>query len=123
MELFTKKVFFQELIIKLTVNDFSTNVDGYVVGFETTESIVNENTDTSISDNALGYPNENAPGAHRLKLEPRLVSKLKTDTANLINFFSIVEFDGRQPTIQKDNPQYAAIMDEFSKRTYSSRPN
>ena len=102
----------------ITVNDFSTNVDGYVVGFETTESIVNENTDESISDNALGYPNENAPGAHRLKLEPKLVSKLKTDTANLINFFSIVEFDGRQPTIQKDNPQYAAIMDEFSKRTY-----
>ena len=102
----------------ITVRDFSTNVNSYVVGFDTLESIVDENEDESLLDNALGYPNENAPGAHRLKLTPTLVSKTRTDTANNKNFFAIVEFDGQEPVKQKETNQYAALEKYFANRTY-----
>ena len=82
----------------ITVRDFSTNVNSYVVGFDTLESIIDENEDESLLDNALGYPNENAPGAHRLKLTPTLVSKTRTDTANNKNFFAIVELNKKKQT-------------------------
>jgi len=102
----------------ITVRDFSTNVSGYVVGFETTEEIIDEYADPNLYDNALGYSNENAPGAHRLKLTPELVAKSRTDTSNNINFFSIVEFDGDKPTEQKENTEYNKILDQFAVRTY-----
>lgn len=102
----------------ITVRDFTTNVNSYVVGFDTVESLIDENSDTSLLDNALGYPNENAPGAHRLKLTPTLVSKTRTDTANNKNFFAIVEFDNGFPTEQKDDPAYAVIQEQLSRKTY-----
>ena len=102
----------------ITVTDFSTNVAGYVVGFDTTETIITELNDSSLNDNALGYSNENAPGAHRLKLTPTLVSKLRTDSANNKTFFAIVEFDSNEPTEQNDDPQYNVVQQQFSRRTY-----
>ena len=102
----------------ITVRDFSTNVSSYVVGFDTTETIIDENQDESLLDNALGYPNENAPGAHRLQLTPTLVSKTRTDTANNKNFFAIVEFDGQEPTEQKDGPVYNALEQQLARKTY-----
>lgn len=104
----------------ITVTDFSTNVSGYVVGFDTLESIITENEDTSLTDNALGYPNENAPGAHRLKLTPTLVSKQRTDIANNVDFFAIVEFDNNQPTQQQDDPVYAGIKKADAQTLYES---
>jgi len=107
----------------ISVNPFSSNVTGYVVGFNTVEEIVDENIDPSLADNALGYPNENAPGAHRLKLIPSLVAKLKTETSTNKNFFAIVEFDGQNPTEQKDSAQYGTILDQFANRTYEESGN
>lgn len=102
----------------ITCRDYSTNVTGYVVGFNTVEDIIDEYDDTTLFDNALGYSNENAPGAHRLELTPSLVCKEKTDAANNIQFFSIVEFDGQSPTQQNDDPTYAAIGKAIADRTY-----
>ena len=102
----------------ITVRDYTTNVSNYVVGFDTTEDIVDEYDDESLYDNSLGYPNENAPGAHRLKLIPTLVSKSRTDIANNTNFFAIVEFDDSIPTKQADDPVYSAIGKSIADRTY-----
>lgn len=102
----------------ITVRDFSTNVHNYVVGFNTEEVIVTENNDESLFDNALGYPNENAPGAHRLQLVPTLVAKDKANTTSNIGFFAIVEFDDKSPTMQQDDPVYNALADVISSRTY-----
>lgn len=115
-----QKGFFQKVSPQIiTVRDFTTNVSGYVVGFDTVEEIINENIDTSLADNALGYSNENAPGAHRLKLTPVLISKLKSEvSSNNINFTSIIEFDNNQPVQQETDPQLAAIEEQISTRTY-----
>jgi hypothetical protein len=74
------------------VNAYSSNAASQVVGYETVEEIVTEYQDTSLNDNANGSSNYNAPGAHRLKLTPKLVVKSKTEISN--NFFVILEFDG-----------------------------
>lgn len=101
----------------VVVKDFDTDPTGYRVGFDTAESIVTEDVDSSLTDNALGYPNFSAPGAHRLKLVPSLVVKLKADVINNPNFFSIIEFDGSTPTEQNTTASYDALGDEFATRT------
>jgi hypothetical protein len=101
----------------LIVKDYDTNPNNYVVGFETTESIVTETQDPSLNDNAAGFNNYNAPGAHRLKLTPVLVAKTRTDANTNINFFAIAEFDGERPSEQKTDPEYNRLGDAIARRT------
>jgi hypothetical protein len=115
---FQKGFFVQVEPHTITIRDYSNQVDGYVVGFDTIEEIYTENNDNTLNDNALGYDNENAPGAHRLKLIPTLVSKTRADAANNKNFFALVEFDGNEPTEQRDGAQYNELNKQFALRTY-----
>lgn len=102
----------------IVVRNYDQNVNNYVVGFETTESIVTENQDTSLYDNAIGSPNYNAPGAHRLKLTPTLVAKLRTEVSN--NFFAIAEFENSNTITQKASLDPSAqLMASMAKRTYN----
>lgn len=102
----------------IAVNATGTTVDKHVVGFNIVETLINETTDTSLNDNALGYENENAPGAHRLKLTPTLIAKLRDDSANSTNFFAVVEFDNEEPVQQRDDPVYNELSRQLSRRTY-----
>lgn len=102
----------------INVRDFSTDPTGYVVGFNTVETIVDENEDSSLNDNALGYSNENAPGAHRLKLTPTLVAKPYSNNTSNTTFFAIVEFDGNEPTEQRSNSNYNQLEKQFAVKTY-----
>jgi len=112
------KGFFQRVESQtIVIKEFDTDPTNYRVGFDTLEEIITEDQDESLNDNALGYPNFNAPGAHRLKLTPVLVSKLRTETTNNVNFFAIVEFDNREPTEQNIDPVYNKLGDEFGRRT------
>lgn len=100
------------------IREFDQEVNGYRLGFDTTEQIITEDQDPSLNDNALGYPNYNAPGAHRLRLIPKLVAKTRSEAAANKNFFTIVEFDGNKPTEQNTDPAYAALGGEIDRRTY-----
>ena len=60
------------------------------VGFQTVETLVNSNIDSSLTDNASGSTNFAAPGADRLKLLPTLASRV-TGAANTATFFTIAE--------------------------------
>lgn len=102
----------------ILIREFDQNVTGYRLGFDTTESIVTEDQDPSLNDNALGYPNFNAPGAHRLKLVPVLVAKTRLEASTNKNFFAIVEFDGEEPTEQNTDPAYDALGSEIDRRTF-----
>lgn len=94
-----------------------TAPDDLVVGFETKEEIINANIDTSLLDNALGEPNEKAPGANRLKLTPILTVKPKSVAEADAQFLSVIEFSGGQPYQQRKQTQYNIINDEMSTRT------
>jgi hypothetical protein len=58
------------------------------LGFETQETLIDSNSDSSLLDNATGSTNYSAPGANRLKLTPTLSSRA-LDSANTTTFFSI----------------------------------
>lgn len=90
--------------------------DGIVVGFETTETIVNSNQDPSLLDNATGAPNETAPGANRLKLDPRLVVMSKSEADVKEDFLYIAEFSRGRPFKQNRQTVYNIIDNELSRR-------
>jgi hypothetical protein len=109
----------------ITIRDYDQNVEDYVVGFTTVESIVTDNNDSSLLDNALGYPNENAPGAARLKLVPTVVAKPRTTIANNDTFFAIFEFSNisKNLVLNKTKTPYDLLGDHMNERTYAESGN
>jgi hypothetical protein len=104
----------------IIVRDYDQNVGNTVVGFDSIEEIINENQDESLNDNALGYSNENAPGAHRLKLTTIAVAKERTDISNNENFFAVFEFSNisNSLVLNKTQTPYEQLGEVFEKRTY-----
>ena len=116
-----QKGFFQLVEDQYTiVRDYDQNVENYVVGFQTQEAIITENEDTSLNDNALGYSNENAPGAHRLQLTPTIVAKDRTTIANNDTFFTLFEFSNisKDLVINRQKTPYDNLSDIMNQRTY-----
>lgn len=95
------------------------NTPSKIVTLEYKESIVTENQDTSLFDNAQGTPNFTAPGAHRLKVDTSLAVYDLADLDNLpedaVEIFRIDE-----GVVQRnvDQPQYAVLNDVLARRTY-----
>ena len=54
----------------------------YRVGFTISESLVTPESDTTLLDNATGSSNENAKGAHRLKISLTLAKLSLNSTAD-----------------------------------------
>lgn len=109
-----------ELVI---VEKYSNAPDGVSVGFETTESIINSNQDTSLLDNATGAPNYTAPGANRLKLTPTLITLTKAEADLREDFLYIAEFNGGEPYKQNRQTVYNKIGEYISQREYETSGN
>ena len=107
----------------LVVSKYDDAPEDVSVGFQTNETIATADSDPSLFDNALGSPNEGAPGANRLKLLPRLTTRPVGATANTSTFFSVVDFNGGNPVVKLVDPQYAKIGNEMAKRTYEESGN
>lgn len=86
------------------------------VGFETIETIIDSNQDSSLLDNASGATNFTAPGASRLKISTKIKSKLLTD-ANTAGFFPVLDLqEGR--IIRENDTNYGDLEVEMANRTY-----
>jgi len=105
---------------KIVIRDYDQNTFNTVVGFETEEEIVTENQDPSLTDNALGYPNENAPGAYRLKLNPIIVARDKDKISNNDPFFALFEFSNitGELLINRSDDPYNRFGEFVAARTY-----
>ena len=99
------------------VSKYSNSPDGVVVGFQTAESIVDSNEDSSLLDNASGFNNENAPGADRLKLTPKLIVKTLAAATADKTFFAIQEYANGKVVRRKLNTQYNVIEKQMEIRT------
>jgi len=102
----------------IVVNPNTASPANYSLGFVTSSTIITEDIDSSLNDNALGYPNFNAPGAYRLKLTANLVSVLTSSLASNSSFFPIVQFSNTGAVFEKLDPQYSALGDALAERTY-----
>lgn len=104
------------------VNAYGTDAANAVIGFKTTETIITSDQDTSLTDNALGYENVNAPGAHRLQLTPQLVSLQANVAANTLGFSPIALYNYNRIVEVQQSP-YNAIEDEIAKRSSETNGN
>jgi hypothetical protein len=104
----------------LVVARYDNIPDGISVGFEANELIITPQIDTSLLDNAAGSPNYDAPGAHRLKLVPMLVSRASNSVSNTATFFSLCDFKNGLPVSIKNDPQYAALAKDTARRTFET---
>ena len=94
----------------------------YRIGFQITESFVTPEEDTSLLDNATGSSNENAPGAHRFKIQLTLVKKLfeATDDTDFIELARI-----NQGKVEKfvKYADYSQLEHTLARRTYDESGN
>lgn len=107
----------------VVVSNYDSKPDQVVVGFTTTESIINSNIDLTLLDNAANTYNYAAPGADRLKLTPQLTVMTKNDSLNNVDFLPIAEFSAGQPYIQNQQTQYNVIGDYIAKRMFAEAGN
>ena len=107
------------------VNPYDIAAGNNIVGFQLLETIVTENQDPSLTDNALGYSNENAPGAHRLKLVPTLVTLDPETATNIDGFNPIARYNYGSLTVKEvASDQLHSIVDSaISKRIYEESGN
>jgi len=121
--IFQKGFFIRVEPQNIVVSKYTSNVSDVVIGFETVESIVNSSIDSTLLDNSLGTPNENAPGAFRLKLVPTLVKMSVAEAGNTSNFFTLVEFQNGRPVRQKQATEYNVLGDALALRTSEESGN
>lgn len=101
----------------IIVDKFTTSPNNIVLGFYTQESVVNSSVDSTLLDNAQGYSNYTAPGAHRLKLTPQIQVLTKEAAQANTDFFKLVEFENGRVTKRKTETEFNSIDKKLSQRT------
>jgi hypothetical protein len=113
--IFQKGYFSKVLPQTVLVSEYDTNTANKVLGFDTSESIVEASQDESLTDNAAGQPNAVAPGADRLKLSPVLKSYDKTAISSNSSFFTIAEFNDTTLVQESTGSDYDVLGDALAK--------
>lgn len=108
--------------LSIVVSKYTDAPDGVVVGFKTSEEVITEYDDATLYDNASGYSNENAPGAHRLKLIPQLVVA-NTSSPPSNNFLALVEWSNGNVIKLRQQTQYSQLGRELARRTFEESGN
>jgi hypothetical protein len=104
------------------ISKYSQYPSNVVAGFVVSENIVTEYQDTTLLDNATGYTNLNAPGAHRLQLYPTLTA-YASNAVPSNNFFSLVEWQNGNITRSFQETQYSVLGNEMARREYETNGN
>jgi hypothetical protein len=105
------------------VSKYTNTPDNISVGYRVRESLISALSDSSLYDNSIGTPNQNAPGANRLKLEPVLVA-IPTDEANADEtFFTLARYINGVAVQLRDVSQYNVIGEELARRTFEESGN
>lgn len=109
----------------LVGESYNSGIESYSIGFDVEEEVVD--TDDPIEgqylfDNALGYPNQSAPGADRLKIN-LVLAKRSLDATQNENFILLAKVEDGIPTYIKTRSDYSVLMDTLAERTYDESGN
>jgi hypothetical protein len=105
----------------IIVNKFSSR-PSVQIGFESAETIIDSNQDSSLLDNATGATNFAAPGANRLKITPTLVSR-PLNSANTTTFVTVAEIVEGTITRKNTDTVYSDLGKYIAERTYDTNGN
>lgn len=101
----------------IIVDKYSTQPNNVVVGFKTTEKIVDVNSDTTLYDNAANTTNFAAPGADRLNLEAELTTLTSAEASTNNEFFVLAEWSEGAPYRENRTTVYSTLGEELARRT------
>ena len=107
----------------IIVDKYDNKPSDIAVGFETQELVVNSALDDTLLDNSAGFFNQNAPGADRLNLIPRLTVRSFEQAERDKEFFPIFRFSEGRVFSQTGSAVYNKIGDELAKRTFEKSGN
>jgi hypothetical protein len=114
----------QTIVVKKYLNEqsvqFELEPNNISVGYIVDESIITSQQDLSLLDNANGSPNENAPGADRLVLVPRLVPLSTPEAEADPEFFILRRYENGDAVETRDVSQFNSIAQEMARRTYET---
>lgn len=102
--------------------DQYSNTPSYRVGLSISEEIVTVEQDSSLYDNAQGFPNYAAPGADRLKISLSLFKKSLTDF-NDENFIELFRVENGVLTQIKSITESSFIDEILARRTFDESGN
>ena len=91
----------------------------FTIGLLIKEKIVTSEDDVTLLDNAMGYPNETAPGAHRYQMTGLLIKRDDVSEDELENFISLMRIE-KNEVAQKprdDNDTLPDILSLLARRT------
>jgi len=94
----------------------------YRVGLTLDESIVTAIDDTSLYDNAIGAPNETAPGADRYKIALTL-TKLSTTSVLDQGFYELARVENGVISRSVNRTQYSILERTLARRTFDESGN
>ena len=115
--------FFTRMPAQTVVISNSTQTPSAKLGFRAEQTVVTQNDDSALYDNARGSSNEGAPGAHRLKQSLSFVT-LALDAAEEENFFRVLTIeDGTVVEKISGNPQYSDLGNTLARRTFDESGN
>lgn len=118
---FFEGMFIENLKQEIIISKYGQNVN-CKAGFDFVQTIVNSDNDQTLFDNALGYPNYSAPGAHRYKIDLKLV-KRNIEIEDGENFILLAKFENGSYRYMKSDSEYSDIMDMIAKRTFETNGN
>lgn len=91
----------------------------FTVGLLIKERIITHEDDVTLLDNAMGYPNETAPGAHRYQITGLLMKKSDVPDEEMENFIALMRIE-KNEVAQKprdDNDTMPDILALLARRT------
>lgn len=107
----------------LVVSKYSLLPNNVSVGYQVQERLISALQDSSLYDNANGSANENAPGADRLKLVPRLIVVDSDVGDSDPSFFALIRYQNGNAITLRDVSQYNVLGEELARRTYEESGN
>lgn len=95
------------------------NIVSCRVGLRIDETVVTPEDDNSLTDNAAGFYNYAAPGAHRLKIDLILESRPIDDLDNT-NFIELLRVKESKLQTIVEKTEYSILAEELARRTYET---
>jgi hypothetical protein len=105
----------------LILEPYFTN-PSFKVGWTVTESFVTPEDDTTLTDNATGSTNLNAPGAHRYKIALTLAKK-DLDATDDDDFVELMRIDNGNILNKIIKTDYNLLADTLARRTFDESGN
>jgi len=115
--IFYTRGFFVQNTAQTLILDKYTDTPSYRIGLDVTETINTPTEDGNLNDNAAGSSNENAPGAHRLKISLTLAKLALTATTDN-NFIELARVNTGILTKQVRATEFNVIEDTMARRTF-----